>query len=84
VLGNAGAAVLARLLGDNTAFTMTSFTAFPAGSTRSFSSFSQAANENADSRVKAGIHFRFSCEAGQEMGNQIGDWVADHYLQPLN
>ena len=84
VLGNAGAAVLARLLGDNTAFTMTSFTAFPAGSTRSFSSFSQAANENADSRVKAGIHFRFSCEAGQEMGNKIGDWVVDNYLQPLN
>jgi PAP2 superfamily len=84
VLGKAGAAVLARLLGDNTAFTMSSFTAVPAGSTRSFSSFSQAANENADSRVKAGIHFRFSCEAGQEMGNKIGDWVVDHYLQPLH
>jgi len=83
-LGNAGATVLARLLGDNTAFTMTSFTAFPAGSTRSFSSFSQAANENADSRVKAGIHFRFSCEAGQLMGTKIGNWIVDKYLKPLN
>lgn len=84
VLGNAGAVVLARLFGDNTSFTMTSPTAFPAGSTRTFTSFNQAANENADSRVKAGIHFRFSCEAGQEMGNKIGNWMVDNYLKPLN
>jgi hypothetical protein len=82
-LGNAAAAVLARIFGDNTSFTMTSFTAVPAGSTRSFSSFSQAANENASSRVMAGIHFRFSCEAGQEMGTRIGNWIADHQLLPV-
>lgn len=82
-LGNAAAAVLARILNDNTPFTMASFTAVPAGSTRSFSSFSQAANENADSRVMAGIHFRFSCEAGQELGTQIGNWIADHQLLPI-
>lgn len=83
-LGNAGATVLARLLGDNTSFTMASPTAEPAGSTRSFTSFSQAADENADSRVKAGIHFRFACEAGQELGNKIGNWVVDTHLKPLN
>ena len=82
-LGNAAAAVLAKLLGDSTSFTMTSFTAVPAGSTRSFTSFSQAANENADSRVMAGIHFRFSCKAGQELGNQIGNWITDNHLKPL-
>jgi hypothetical protein len=82
-LGNAGAAVLARLLGDNTSFTMTSFTAVPAGSTRSFTSFSQAADENAESRVMAGIHFRFSCKAGQEMGTKIGNWAVDNFLKPL-
>lgn len=81
-LGNAGAAVLAKLLGDNSPFSMTSFTAVPQGSTRSFTSFSQAANENASSRVMAGIHFRFSCVAGQEMGTKIGNWLADHYLLP--
>ncbi len=82
-LGNAGATVLAKILGDNSPFTMGSFTAVPAGSSRSFKSFSQAANENADSRVRAGIHFRFSCEAGQGLGNKIGNWVVDNYLQPL-
>lgn len=82
-LGNAGATVLARLIGDNIPFTMTSFTAIPSGSTRPFKSFSQAANENADSRVMAGIHFRFSCEAGQELGNKIGHWTVDNYLKPV-
>ena len=82
-LGNAAAAVLAKLLGDNTSFTMMSFTAIPASSTRSFTSFSQAANENADSRVMAGIHFRFSCEAGQEQGTKIGNWIANNHFKPL-
>ncbi len=82
-LGNAAATVLARLLGDQTPFTMSSFTAVPVGATRSFNSFSQAADENADSRVMAGIHFRFSCDAGQYLGNKIGNWVVDTKLKPL-
>jgi hypothetical protein len=83
-LGNAAATVLARVLGDNTPFTMPSPTAAPSGSTRSFTGFSQAAKENADSRVKAGIHFRFACEAGLELGNKIGNWTVDGFLKPLN
>lgn len=82
-LGNAAAMVLAKVLGDNTPFTMTSPTAFPAGSTRSFTSFSQAADENAESRILAGIHFRFSCEKGQELGNQIGKWTVEQHLKPV-
>ena len=83
-LGNAAATVLAKVLGDNTSFTMGSPTAIPAGSSRTFNSFSQAANENAASRVMAGIHFRFSCEAGQELGNKIGKWTVENHLKPLN
>jgi len=82
-LGNAAATVLAKVLGDNTPFTMTSPTAVPANSSRSFQSFSQAANENASSRVMAGIHFRFSCEAGQQLGNDIGKWTVENHLRPL-
>ncbi|HEX8314768.1 MAG TPA: vanadium-dependent haloperoxidase [Flavisolibacter sp.] len=82
-LGNAAATVLAKILGDNTPFAMSSPTAFPAGTVRSFQSFSQAANENADSRVMAGIHFRFSCVAGQELGTNIGNWTVDNHLKPL-
>jgi hypothetical protein len=82
-LGNAGAAVLAGLVGDNTSFTMTSGSSEPAGATRSFSSFSQAANENADSRVMAGLHFRFSCKAGQDLGSKVGQWTVQNHLRPL-
>jgi hypothetical protein len=84
VLGNAAATVLALILGDNTPFTMSSPTAVPAGTTRTFKSFSQAAKENADSRVMAGIHFRFSCDAGLEMGDKIGKWTVENMLRPLN
>jgi hypothetical protein len=31
----------------------------------------------------AGIHFRFSCEAGQKLGNKIGEWVVNNKLKPL-
>ncbi|MDO1448231.1 phosphatase PAP2 family protein [Rhodocytophaga aerolata] len=82
-LGNAGATVLAAILGDNTKFTMISNTAEIPGSTRSFKSFSQAADENADSRVMAGIHFRFSCEAGQDLGNKVGKFIVENKLRPV-
>jgi hypothetical protein len=82
-LGNAAATVLAELLGDKTSFTFSSLTAIPSASTRSFTSFMQAADENASSRVMAGIHFRFSCDAGQQLGNEIGDWIVNNKLQPL-
>jgi hypothetical protein len=81
-LGNAAATVLNELIGENIGFTMTSTTAEPANSTRSFVNFSKAAEENADSRVFAGIHFRFSCEKGLELGKQIGDYTLGHHLKP--
>lgn len=83
-LGNAAAAVMANLLGDNTSFVFESPSAIPAGATRGFTSFSQAAKENAESRVMAGIHFRFSCDAGLELGQKIGQWITTYHLQPLN
>jgi hypothetical protein len=82
-LGNAAATVLARLLGDNTSFTFPSPTAVPAFSVRGYTHFSKAAKENADSRVRAGIHFRFACDAGLELGKKIGDWTVDKHLRKL-
>jgi hypothetical protein len=85
-LGNAAATVIANLLEGSTSFTMISPTAAPANSnsSRSFNSVKQAADENADSRVQAGIHFRFACIAGQELGDKIGLWLVNNYLLPLN
>ena len=82
-LGNAAAVVMANLMGDATSFEMESPSTVPAGGTRSFNSFSEAARENADSRVMAGIHFRFACDAGLELGKQIGNYITSNHLKPL-
>src|SRR6266540_5035977 len=82
VAGGAAAAILARFFGtDEFAFTMTSGPPF-AGITRSFTSFSQAAQENADSRVYAGINFRSACQDGILLGTQIGRRAFAQQLPP--
>jgi membrane-associated phospholipid phosphatase len=83
-LGNAASIILSHFFGHNSSFTTTSTTASVAGYERSFKSFKQAADENAGSRVIAGIHFRFACDAGQKMGDKIGKWTLDNYLKPLH
>jgi hypothetical protein len=83
VLGNAGATVLSAFYGNNYAFAFTSTTSPTPDVVRNFKSFMKAADENADSRVMAGIHFRFATKAGQEMGNKIGKWVMENQLKPL-
>src|SRR5439155_253733 len=78
----AAAVALAGVLGDQVGFTVTSGKPFE-GITRSFTSFSQAARESADSRVYAGIHFRSACEDGMSLGRRVGERVAKIYLQPV-
>lgn len=50
---------------------------------RSWSSFSQAARENADSRVWIGFHFRRATDVGLEHGTKIGRLVATTALRPV-
>ena len=72
ITGAAGARVLARYFGsDAISFSLAS-DSLP-GVVRGFSSFSAAAQENADSRVYGGIHFRFDNEAGLNAGKQVAD-----------
>ena len=82
VLGDAAAELLGSILGDETAFATTSSTAtHPDVEVRSFSSFTQAADENGDSRVQVGIHFRSAVEAGQRLGREIGRHVYQNLLR---
>jgi len=53
------------------------------GVVRSFQSFSQAADEAAASRIYAGQHFRYDEDAGQALGDAVGDFVVDHILGPV-
>lgn len=80
--GGAASAVLARFFGtDQVSFSMASGPPF-AGITRSFASFSQVSQENADSRVYSGIHFRTACQDGMKQGEQIGRRAFAQYLAP--
>lgn len=77
----AASAVLALFYGaDNIAFTTGSD--FLPGVFRSFTSFSDAAAEAADSRLYGGIHFRSANEDGLVSGLGIGDWTFRNYMQP--
>lgn len=80
-LGNAAAEVLAAVFGNRTAFAFTSTSALDPTVPRHFASFRQAADENARSRVVAGLHFAFSCDAGQGLGRKIGNWTVRHHLR---
>lgn len=83
VLGAAAAEVLRRYLRtDSMSFSMTSGAPF-AGITRSFNGLSEAALENANSRVLAGIHFRTATVDGLRMGEKIGGYVFIHALRPV-
>lgn len=84
-LGAAAAVVLASAFGtDRVTFKMASPSALPEAPERSFKSFSAAAKENADSRVRAGLHFRFATEAGLKLGEQIGAQATRNSLRPAH
>jgi hypothetical protein len=51
--------------------------------TRSFDSLSEAAWENALSRIYLGIHWSFDATAGVEQGNAVADAVFSTLFQPL-
>ena len=50
---------------------------------RSFTSFSQAAGEAADSRLYGGIHFGFDNADGLAAGAALGQYVLNSQLQPV-
>jgi membrane-associated phospholipid phosphatase len=79
----AAAAVLAKFHGtDRISFTSTS-DGLP-GVTRSFASFSAAAEEAGQSRIYGGIHWQFDNVDGLACGRHLGQYVCEKYLRPCN
>jgi hypothetical protein len=79
--GGAMAEVLARFFGDKVSFSTTATTV--PGVTRSFTSFSQAAEENGNSRIYVGFHFRHAVTEGIKLGSKVGKVAFNHYLRPV-
>jgi hypothetical protein len=73
LVGAAAAEILIDLFGDRIRYETTSLS-LP-GVSRSFRGFSEAAEENEDSRVFAGIHFPHAVRDGHRQGRGIGKAV---------
>ena len=74
VISRAAATALTHLLGDNIAFVDSTEAQFGLP-VRSYSSFYQASDEAAISRMYGGIHYRPACFNGIEQGRQVGEYV---------
>jgi hypothetical protein len=90
--GGAAATVLRRFFGtDRIRFSICSYT-MPAGGNcgeagqvnRTFTRFSEAAVENAESRILIGWHLRTSVEQGLDRGTKIGRFTFRHFLRPVS
>jgi PAP2 superfamily len=82
-IGASSATVLAGVLGrDDVPFEIHWDAYGFTGVTRSYAGFWAAADEMANSRIYGGIHFRFDCVAGQEIGFNVARYVMDHVLLP--
>jgi hypothetical protein len=51
---------------------------------RTFTSFSQAAEENGQSRIYLGIHWSFDKVSGIKQGDAIANYIFNHILEPLH
>ena len=79
-IGATSATVLANVLGD-TPFEFDWGTSL--GGPRSYAGFGAAADEMANARIYGGIHFRFACVAGQQIGRDVGGYILSNFLKPV-
>ncbi|HJX26287.1 MAG TPA: phosphatase PAP2 family protein [Thermoanaerobaculia bacterium] len=78
----AAARILALFFGTDQISFSTTAEDGPVGVTRSFESFSQAAEEAGKSRVYGGIHWEFDNQAGLASGRELADHVFFSFLRP--
>jgi hypothetical protein len=82
ILAGAVGAVLQAELGADAAPVLETASPTAKGTTRRWKRIDDFVQEVSNARVYAGIHFRFSTEAGQAMGRQIGFRAAERFFRP--
>jgi hypothetical protein len=83
-LGAAHAAVMRRALNtDNVTFTVGTEDPNAKGVTRTFNSFTEAALEDARSRVYLGVHYQWDGDNGFLSGTAAGNYIYDNVLTPI-
>ncbi len=83
-LSAAGSVGLTAVYGSRTGFTITTSTANPAGSTRTYRSFDHQVEEASTSRIWGGFHYRFSREDGKAAGYAIGHYILLNEFRPTD
>lgn len=68
---------------DRFTFNVTSNAPLAVVKTRTYTRFSDAAQDVVDARIYLGIHFRFADTAARTQGRQIAEWAFKHFLLPL-
>ena len=84
---NSGAVttILANFFGtDKMTFSMTSNTPQVVQKTRTYSRFSDAAEDVVDARIYVGIHFRFADVVARRQGLHVANWAFSHFLRPVD
>ena len=77
----AAATVLSSFFGSNYSFSTNSL-GLP-GTSRSFTSFTQAADEAGMSRIYGGIHFMSANRNGLDAGRKLGSYVVNNFIKPV-
>jgi hypothetical protein len=89
-LSGSATTMLANFFGsDKHTFTMTSNFVHPTTgqqpqNPRTYSRFSEAADDVVDARIYEGIHFRSADEDARSQGKHIANWAFAHVLRPLH
>jgi hypothetical protein len=68
---------------DKMAFSISSSNAQAVENPRSYTQFSDLADDIVDARIYQGIHFRFADEVARRQASHVADWAFSHFLKPL-
>ncbi|MEO3775564.1 vanadium-dependent haloperoxidase [Micromonospora sp. B11E3] len=83
-IGAAWAGIMRSTFGDAVSFVGRTEDPHAVGVTRSFTSFTQAATENARSRIYLGVHYSFDGDDGQAIGYDVASWVYPRHFGTFN
>ena len=77
--------VLALFFGtDYMTFSMTTTNAASPQQTRTYSRFSDVAEDVVNARIYEGIHFRFADVEARKQGRHVAQWAYAHFLRPVD
>ncbi|MCU1272769.1 MAG: hypothetical protein JWO48_200 [Bryobacterales bacterium] len=69
---------------DNMTFSLTTTNSTAVQQTRTYSRYSDAAQEVVNARIYEGIHFRFADTTARRQGRQVAKWAFKHFLRPVH